>query len=298
MSFHGPIVAQARPISALRKRLRARVRSLLGKSPPARQPGPQGTQRRRVYVGTHHKSGTVWLRRIFHQIAKQEGFWMNYTPALRAQSRQSMMIRFSGRSIIPPGMRDDPNVRMVHLIRDPRDMLISATHYHLEATEPWLVEPVEAFGGLTYRERLSREPGMESRLRFEMEHHHTEVLGDMTAWPWGRENVHEARYESLIADREMREFRAIFAHLGFEADETERALRVVWQSSLFGALDARKVRPHATAHIRSGRTGQWREVFTPDLARTYAERHGDVLARLGYAADDAWVDECTGGAAS
>ena len=219
---------------------------------------------------------------------------MSYTQALRAQPRDSMVIQFSGRSIIPPRLRDAQDLRLLHLVRDPRDMLISATHYHLKADEPWLVEPSEDFGGLTYCDRLAQEDGLEAQLLFEMEHHHAEVVDDMMAWPTDRQNVYEARYENLIADREMVEFRKIFEFLGFEPDEIERALQIVWKGSLFGSLEAEKVRLHDTSHIRSGRAGQWRDHFTPHLARAYADRHGAVLARLGYAADDAWVEECRG----
>ncbi|MEO1495002.1 MAG: sulfotransferase domain-containing protein [Pseudomonadota bacterium] len=237
---------------------------------------------RHVFVGTHHKSGTIWLRRIFRAIALREGFRMHRLGAEGDATRATMRIWFSGRSHLPPRLQRDPNARMVHLIRDPRDMLISATRYHLEANEPWLTAPSETFDGLSYQERLAQEPGVDAQLMFEMKNHHTGVVAEMVSWPYGKVPACELRYEDLIADRDMRLFREMFEYLGFTAAETDRALGDVWQHSLFGALKPRSVRPHGTEHIRSGKPGLWRSVFSRRVARAYADRFAEALSTLGY----------------
>ncbi|MGH8914193.1 MAG: hypothetical protein ACRDZM_06725, partial [Acidimicrobiia bacterium] len=42
------------------------------------------------------------------------------------------------------------------------------------------------------------------------------------------------------------------------------------------------------SHVRSGRTGEWREVFTDDHKSHFKEAGGDLLIRLGYETDDTW----------
>ena len=52
-----------------------------------------------------------------------------------------------------------------------------------------------------------------------------------------------------------------------------------------------------STHVRSGATAQWRKLLSPPVRERFQTLYPDVLQRLGYADDDAWVyedrDECT-----
>src|SRR3979409_1439354 len=93
-----------------------------------------------IVVATHHKTGTVWMSSVFKAISKALGasyidFWSHYgrldsllkTPFVLF-NHDSMFLQHSDILV-----RDD--VRVLHLIRDPRDVLISAMHYHKTSSE-------------------------------------------------------------------------------------------------------------------------------------------------------------------
>ena len=52
-----------------------------------------------------------------------------------------------------PEILDRDDVRIMHLIRDPRDVLISAMHYHRKSTEAWLQSRFPATTGSPIRRR-------------------------------------------------------------------------------------------------------------------------------------------------
>lgn len=67
-----------------------------------------------------------------------------------------------------PEELSDCSYRGLHLIRDPRDVILSGMHYHLRAPEKWLHDPEPDYGGLSYQEKLNSLDG-DGRLFLEME---------------------------------------------------------------------------------------------------------------------------------
>lgn len=173
--------------------------------------------------------------------------------------------------------------RAVHLVRDPRDVIISAAHYHLTADEPWLHEPRNPTGQ-TYQQSLRRCTTLDARLDFEMRHASGRTIRDMQAWPYGRSDVIEVRYEDLVQDSQLELFHRIYAFLGIPGGAMPTALQHAWDHSLFSGRVA-------SDHVRSGRVEQWRSVFTRPLGERFLERHPTALRDLGYEPDDSWVEE-------
>ena len=181
---------------------------------------------------------------------------------------------------------DREDVRILHLIRDPRDVIISAMHYHKASRESWLHEPIPGYDNLTYQRALQKAPTRLAQYIFEMENSSASTLRDMARWRYGRANCFEARYEDLRQDSPLAYWGRITAFLGLDAAEQALANRRFWQNSLFGGLPRLGNR-----HIRSGAVGQWRREFTPELGRAFLERFPGLLQSLGYETSDAWVRE-------
>src|SRR5262249_6385581 len=96
--------------------------------------------RYRVFVCTHHKTGTVWMDGVFKAIAGDLGArYINLRDEeLRLEAlSHSPFIFFCYDSEFGEHapVLDREDVRIVHLIRDPRDVVISAMHYHKGARE-------------------------------------------------------------------------------------------------------------------------------------------------------------------
>ena len=242
-----------------------------------------------LVVATHHKTGTVWMDGVFKAIAKSLGVrYVNFRaePFRLSDLDHGRVIVFNYDSQFGENapLLDREDVKILHLVRDPRDVVISAMHYHKASHESWLHEPIPGYDNATYQRALRRQPTRFAQYVFEMENSSASTLRDMISWRYGRTNCCEVRYEDLRQDDDLTHWRRITSSLGFTHDEQAIASRSFWQNSLFGGLSR-----FGNRHIRSGTVAQWKREFTPELARAFLKRFPDVLQRLGYETSDAWV---------
>jgi hypothetical protein len=242
-----------------------------------------------IVVATHHKTGTVWMDGVFKAIADDLG--VRYINFRNEHGRlkelvQSPFVLFCYDSDFGDyaPLLDRKDVRTVHLIRDPRDVVISAMHYHKAAREGWLHEPIPGYDNLTYQRALQQLPTRFAQYIFEMENSSASTLRDMASWRYGRANCFEARYEALRQDSELAYWHKITDFLGLDAAEQTLADRRFWQNSLFGGLSLLGNR-----HVRSGAVAQWQREFTPALGDAFLERFPGLLQSLRYETSDAWV---------
>lgn len=242
-----------------------------------------------VVVATHHKTGTVWMATVFKDIAKgcrasYIDFWANFDRIESKLVPPFILMNHDSQFMQHEGMLSRGDTRILHLIRDPRDVLISATHYHRTAAEPWLhrVEPGQS---QTYQQRLNALETSLERYVFELDHASGATLDGMLDWHYDRPNCREVRYEDLRLDDTMEAWTGIVEFLGFETAEIDLCRKSFWNHSLFGNL-ARANR----VHIRSGDVAQWKREFTPDLARAFVDRFPDILQVTGYEEDDSWIE--------
>jgi hypothetical protein len=135
-------------------------------------------------IATHHKTGTIWMRSVFQAIAKQLSVSFHHRARLAKPSAESLSVPsivFDQHSRFPNcgWMLKHPECRVLHLIRDRRDVIVSGAHYHGTASEPGLLEPREAFDGLTYQQKINSLPDDQSRYLFEM---HSLNSSALRAW--------------------------------------------------------------------------------------------------------------------
>ncbi len=242
-----------------------------------------------VVIGTHHKAGTNWLAGIFRAIAQGHLLALYEGPQLADLGRYDMFFQDHSHFTLSALRR----YRGLHMVRDPRDVIVSGCFYHQRADEPWLHVPRPRFGGLSYMERLNGLATPRERLLFEMEHIGRVTLGDMSRWNYRNRRFFEVRYERLIEDRRLDEFRRVFAFLRRGGSALGRVpmdglLELAHDHSLFSGKVARG------GHIRSGAPEQWREHFDERLARRFLELFGDLLVRLGYEPDHRWAGDLAG----
>ncbi len=199
----------------------------------------------------------------------------------------------------PKEFFDDTRARFFHIIRDPRDVLISGHRYHLRpkhSHENWLHRPNPEFGGLSYHQKLVEQPNRVSQMIFEMDGKHAITIRDMLSWPYGHQNVVDLRYEDLIEDHDCELFRAAIAGMGVDGFDIEGLVRSYWDNSLFGGISARSSRSdRVESHVFNGATQQWRSMLPREVAEIYVQKFGDALIELGYAKDHEWVGECLPG---
>jgi hypothetical protein len=243
-----------------------------------------------VVVATHHKTGTVWMDGVFKAVAADLGVrFVDYhaeTGKLNELLRERFVLFNSSSDFAAqPELLKRQDVRVLHVIRDPRDILISAMHYHRHAGEDWLHQPAPRFGGTSYQRALLSRSKFNQYV-FEMENSTGSTLRDVRRWQYGRPNCFEARYEDLRQDSGLVRWRNILALLGLDKRQRESAAQRIWQNSLFGSAPRL-----GNSHIRSGAVAQWKREFTVRLGYAFLERFPCLLQLLNYEPDTRWLLE-------
>lgn len=252
-----------------------------------------GVVKQNIVVATHHKTGTVWMATVFKAIARRldanyVDFWSHYGRLDRVLKTPFVLLNHN--SIFSRHAKElrREDVRILHLIRDPRDVLISAMHYHRSADEPWLHEKVSGSKDAPYQQRLNSLATPHEQYLFELENATGSTIEGMLDWQYDRPNCLEVRYEDLWADRSLSLWSHIASFLGFEEAELDVCRQCFWEHSLFGKASSANRR-----HARSGEVAQWKQEFTPELARAFVHRFPDALQMLEYEDDDHWIESLT-----
>ncbi len=256
------------------------------------------TAPRLLCVGTHHKTGTIWMRRVFRAIARELGIFSMFVHRSTPLSRipqQGRALLFNWSSKFPPDLLKQGTTRVLHMIRDPRDVLISGMKYHQIAPvggEEFLHSPREDLNGMTYQEHLISLPDDAARLQFEMGHKHRETISQMRDWDYQRPGNIELRYEDLIKDETCGLFENALRCFGFTEAEIAKGRQIFWNNSLFGGLKAPNSRDtRVNLHVRAGHAAQWKTALPRAVAQIYQRDYGDDLIALGYEKNKNWLNQ-------
>ena len=296
-----------------------------------------------AYFG-HHKCASTWIWGILHLVARETGrthrlVLDDRTPhshgPLRTLEpggpggvaavfpRPELSEHVRGADLLSCVTADREQLDLLspergfHVIRDPRDILVSA--YFSHRNSHW----VEGLPHLAeHRERL-QEASKEEGLLLEMEFS-AGALMDMAEWDYARPEILEVKMERLTADP-YSAFLDIFEHLGLlpaEEPAEAGALTRAWLGRLRNRLSSR---PHlgslrrpipvsaetllgvvyaqrfaaqakgrrageenTQSHYRKGIAGDWVNHFTPAHVDAFKDRFGDILQRLGYETGEDW----------
>ncbi len=203
-------------------------------------------------------------------------------------------------------------LRGFHVIRDLRDLLVSAYFSHLFS------HPMNQYNWIAEaRQRLSAAPDLEAGLLMEIEIDEP-IFQDIIEWNYDNPNIYETRYEILVKDP-LDEFTRIFSFLGFKIPtfglnvlgkmilgrtfhipSSQASLgppilpRPVLQSILAKnrfeqkSEGRRAGEENAHHHYRKGIAGDWKNYFTPKVSAAFKDRYGEMLIKLGYEANLDW----------
>jgi hypothetical protein len=307
---------------------------MLTETSPA-TPSPTASNRsfgRRVFFG-HHKCATGWITKILMEVCFRLGLTLEIThrevefadyPSLGAYAddQDADVLIYTNAKI--EHVRDLSFQRGFHVIRDPRDVLVSAyfSHLHSHPTDHW-PELEEHRHRL---ESLSKEDGLLAEMEFS-----AEEFEDMYRWDYAREDVLEWKLEEL-SPKPFQGFVEVMDFLDMlDRSRTDGLGRTVkaagltvnrllykgrhvlpaeddaptvqtWPSipteTLRSILDAKsyenlsggreKGEEDVTSHYRKGVPGDWVNHFSPELKAAFKRRFGGLLQKTGYEPDDSW----------
>lgn len=245
-----------------------------------------------LFVGTHHKTGTMWMFSIFQAFAERAGLpFLNFSEhcrglAITGQRCDQLLFGYgmgfdgiiladhaegfqSAASLLPPERR-----RLFHVVRDPRDIAISAANYHVRSKEPWLHVPLTEFGGMTYQERIASYEQLDDRVLFEIEHSTASTIHEIRSLI-GIPSIEAFKYEDFMQTPET--FQRLFDYCGFHPDFLQLFDLAVNDHSFFGNAEA-----DTSDHASDGRVEQWREKLGATTLGAVEQAFGDVISRLHY----------------
>jgi len=199
----------------------------------------------------------------------------------------------------------------VHMVRDPRDLIVSGYQYHrttreawctnanLDETPPitaprvprwkesaplkWQQEYLRSLNGKSYQENLRALPEQEG-ITFEMLGHSAWTIDRIREWNYEDSSVVELRFEDVLADYDA-EMRRMFVGLGLDERWVERAVAIAATEDL-ARMDSRRL--DTDPHIKSRGASRWQGHLTTEHRRAFKERFGNVAEVLGYEESSEW----------
>ena len=289
-----------------------------------------------IYFG-HHKCASQYIKAVFLQTTALLGLASSRVDYLSAElpleyhTREpyiSLVAEHRARLLNDPAsvvcltnadsqavelLEQRGGYRGFHVIRDPRDVLVSAYFSHLYS------HPIRPDGGwiAEFRRQLEAAADIEHGLQLEMDFNAT-IFASMQNWDYANPRILETRYERLMIDP-VAEFARIFNFLGFDTPRLgmvtlaamaldswrlqrlkqprpvrstlpELALRRIVRRNAFERLTKGRQpgQENMRHHYRKGVSGDWRTYFTPGLKTRFKDRYGNLLLRLGYEKDGEW----------
>ncbi|MBD3295829.1 MAG: sulfotransferase, partial [Candidatus Omnitrophica bacterium] len=208
-------------------------------------------------------------------------------------------------------VRQIDNYKGFHVVRDPRDMIVSAYFSHKYS------HPVENSPKLAMQKKELNEVSEQEGLFLVMEYM-ADVFRDMMSWDRTDPNVKEVRMEEFVNDA-YTVFVAVFHFLGL-ADETvsrtvdewkyliSNSLRkitgrgfvlstiplgallaIIWRNRFSRKAADRKPGEEDThSHYRKGIAGDWKNYFNDKHKIYFMKRYNDLLLKYGYEKDTEW----------
>jgi hypothetical protein len=234
-----------------------------------------------IIHASHHKVGTVWFGNVLREVGARYRLRFREVDGPGPIAPACHIAFYSHAGNVTWTSLDMSRTRVSHLVRDPRDMAVSAYFYHCRSDEEWLHRPVPELSGRTYQEHLcslSQDDGLSEEIRRMARFQLPELLG----WEYGRPGVLELRYEDVLADEEAA-FTRLFTYYGFTPRAVTGATGVAMKFSL-----PRGGRGAGGGHVRSGRPGEWREVFKDEHVDLFKELMGEAVVQLGYERSGTW----------
>ena len=243
-----------------------------------------------VYFG-HHKCASQWMRRIVTHICKVVGRdpvtvnnWVQFRDSLdviRSPGSTFLVCANAEMRQVPCLTEIDPGFRGFHIVRDPRDIVVSAYFSHLYSHKP--------FEGLAERrERLQAAPKKEGLL-LELENRQHEFRA-MLDWDYDQPNVLELRMEEATTAAPAEVPRIVdFLGLGKADGLTAKRVGQIVAANEFSVLAGRSPgEEDVQDHYRKGLPGDWVNHFEAEHVAYFKEHYGKLLIKLGYESDDNW----------
>jgi Sulfotransferase domain len=255
---------------------------------------------KRVLVVGYPKSGCTWVTRLVAELigCPVAGFWQSEKKeiAIEGEDRISDYRCYKSHHQLAElgNLPNEPDTWLIYVLRDPRDIALSAAHHFQFDRFP----KISAFFGRFRRgDKLYRHTfyPLLVRQNYRLKEMTTALLrgsGRVHNWvrvswrehwqPYQEAGIPIVRYEDLL-DKPGEECDRILRHLGLDRRPDEVARAVENQS--FARKKQTLLEQSETGRakfLRVGKSGQWREQLPRDLQQRFADELGPELEFWNY----------------
>jgi hypothetical protein len=242
-----------------------------------------------AYYG-HHKCGSAWIMAVLKNLCRSAGI----VPVVQDHARESL------EELAAPPAADVSDsfllcwntdylrvrglsCRGFHVIRDPRDIVVSGyfSHLHSHSDKEW--PQLTAYR--TSLKTLNKVEGLMAEMEFD-----SVYFRHMLNWDYENPAILECRFEDVISDPPAR-FEMILRHLGMMPGrigrpELDRVLRALSFERLSGGR--RPGEENVRSHFRKGVPGDWKNHFSPAHITRFKDLYNPLLLKTGYETSAAW----------
>lgn len=273
-----------------------------------------------AYFG-HHKCGSTWIASILAETCRR--MRMNYAyfhSSYMFQERLDVFVAehqldaltYANAKIAH--VKHMSSFRGFHVVRDPRDLLVSAyfSHLYSHPTKDWpaLEEHRQQL------QRVSKEEGLLLEMQFSKV-----VFDDLDSWDYAQPNVFEMKLETLAYDP-YEPLIQVFSFLGILDERygvkaylscaTSQKIRGIMKQIAPLVIVPGKISIHdllaiiyrnrfsaktggraqgkedVTSHYRKGVPNDWMNHFTPAVRQQFKNEYQELLLMLGYETTADW----------
>jgi hypothetical protein len=276
-----------------------------------------------AYFG-HHKCASTWIENICNEACRdlRLPFKIFYNDKMFGQDLKGFAAKERLRFIAYANadyryVAPLDELRAFHVVRDPRDVLVSAyfSHRRSHPTHAW----PELIAHRKALQNCSFEEGLLLEMEFSKKH-----FEEMRSWAGSNNpNILDLKMEELTA-APYHYLPKIFRFLGLvdEGELTpvkrlrylrskavgklekrtslkmphairelpmERLLGIIWENSFERLSGGRKPgQEDSGSHFRKGVAGDWENHFKPLHVREFKKRYNDIILQYGYESDPGW----------
>ncbi|GAK50565.1 hypothetical protein U14_01797 [Candidatus Moduliflexus flocculans] len=273
-----------------------------------------------AYFG-HHKCGSSWLAAILAEICRRMRLNYAYVHSshmfheqLEAFITERRLHALAYTNAKMNYVKEMPPFRGFHVVRDPRDLLVSAYFSHLHS------HPTEGWPALEEHRQRLQQVSQEDGLLLEMQFSKI-VFDDLASWDYAQPNVLEMKLETLAHDPYepliqafsflgmLDERYGIKAYLSCAISQKIRGivkqiaplagmpgkisihdlLAIIYRNRFSAKTGGRlQGKEDVTSHYRKGVPNDWVNHFTPAIRQQFKNEYQELLLRLGYETTTDW----------
>ena len=232
-----------------------------------------------VYFG-HHRCASTWILLVLMSVCDHMGIDIKKFAELNDDDLRTI-------GFIADTNAEQEHIQALrpfrgfHVIRDPRDIVVSAyfSHKYSHPMGEWLKEQRELLN------QVNLEEGIKYSINFR-----SNQFNRMGQWNYHLPNIYETKFEILTCET-YDEFSRIFRFLGLLPQRlSPRILEEILRHHSFKRLTEGRERGQEDSqhHYRKGIQGDWVKYFSEENKKYFKRHFGQMLIDLGYEKNSSW----------